>query len=97
MLIFIGTGQVVDLVTQHRHGPVEPAVLGQVEAQVLGMTPGAALQPADIDSIIGVTETVDVVGNHADVDHERIRQIPIHRCRSSLPRDAPAGTERVES
>ena len=76
------------------HGTVESAVFGQIEPQVLRVAPGAALQPADIDRVIGMTEAVDVVGNHVDIDHKWICQVPTHRDCARLLLNAPASAVR---
>ncbi|RMV30283.1 hypothetical protein ALP13_04540 [Pseudomonas syringae pv. maculicola] len=59
---FVGAGQVVDLVPDHCHGPVQTLIFGQVQAQKLRMPPGAALQPGDIHGIIGMPQPINVFG-----------------------------------
>ncbi|MNP22660.1 hypothetical protein D3C76_1153420 [compost metagenome] len=71
--------------THHGHRPVQAPVLGQVQPQTLGMAPGTALQPGDVDRIIGVAEAIDIVGSDAQINRERCCQIPTHaRSRSVM-------------
>ncbi|KPW47653.1 Uncharacterized protein ALO86_04675 [Pseudomonas syringae pv. berberidis] len=77
---FIGAGQVVDLVPDHCHGPVQTLIFGQVQAQILRVPPGTALQPGDIHGIIGMPQPINVFGADVQVNDERRCPIPDHAC-----------------
>lgn len=78
LVVFIRGGQVVDFVAHHSHRPVKAPVLGQVQPQTLGVAPGAALKPGDVDGIVGMAKAVDVLAADAQVDDEGCCQVPAH-------------------
>ncbi len=90
LLPLVGTGQVVDLVPHHGHGPIQAAILGQIQPEKLRMPPGAALQPTDVNRVVGMAQAVDVLGTNLQVDDERVGTIPDHGCASRLAARARA-------
>jgi len=69
---------------QHRHGPIEAAVVVDAQSQTLRMLPGTPLQPGYIDRIVGMAQLVDMLGLHLQVDGKRVRLIPAHSLQASL-------------
>src|SRR5690606_34900757 len=55
-----------------------------IQSQMLRMAPGAALEPTDVNRIVGVSQAVDIFGGDPQVDDERLWQIPAHDLCSRL-------------
>src|SRR5690606_714957 len=68
--------QVVHFHTTNGHGTTELLVGFPAKAQLFHMTPADIFQPAQINLIVGVPQTVDIIRQNPDRSSEGIRQIP---------------------
>src|SRR5690606_23489014 len=76
--------QVVHLVAHHGHGPIQPPVSGQVQAEMLRMAPAATLHPPDVGGVVGMAQLIDILSDPPQPTHEGVGRIPLHRGASSL-------------